>query len=67
MNDTQLLSQISSLPNDLKKEVSDFIEFLKQKSSTKKKLKEREFGHAKGFFKMSPGFDEPLEDFKDYR
>jgi hypothetical protein len=67
MNDTQLLSQISSLPNDLKKEVSDFIEFLKQRSSTKKKLTEREFGHAKGFFKMSSDFDEPLDDFKDYR
>jgi len=50
MNDIQLLSQISSLPHDLKKEVSDFIEFLKQKSSSKSKLKEREFGHAKGFF-----------------
>jgi hypothetical protein len=67
MNDIQLLSEISSLPHDLKKEVSDFIEFLKQKSSTKNKLKEREFGYAKGFFKMSHDFDEPLEDFKDYR
>ena len=67
MNDTQLLSQISSLPDSLKKEVSDFVEFLKQKSMTKNKLKEREFGYAKGFFKMSSDFDEPLEDFKDYR
>jgi hypothetical protein len=50
MNDIQLLSEISSLPPELKKEVSDFIEFLKQKSSTKNKLKEREFGYAKGFF-----------------
>lgn len=67
MNDTQLLSQISSLPDVLKKEVSDFVEFLKQKSSAKSKLKERKFGYAKGFFKMSGDFDEPLEDFKDYR
>lgn len=67
MNDTQLLSQISSLPDSLKKEVSDFVEFLKQKSTTKNKLKERKFGYAKGFFKMSSDFGEPLEDFKDYR
>ena len=31
-----------------------------------KKLKERQFGYAKDFFKMSADFDEPLEDFKDY-
>lgn len=67
MNDIQLLTHISSLPNDLKKEVSDFVEFLKQKSSKESKLKERTFGYAKGFFKMSTDFDEPLEDFKDYR
>ena len=67
MNGTQLLSQISSLPDNLKKEVSDFVEFLKQKSMTKNKSKERKFGYVKGFFKMSSDFDEPLEDFKDYR
>lgn len=66
MTDLQLYSQISSLPADLKKEVSDFVEFLKQKSKANAKPKERKFGYAKGFFKMSPDFDEPLEDFKDY-
>jgi hypothetical protein len=66
MTDLQLYSQISSLPADLKKEVSDFVEFLKQKTKTKAKPKERIFGYAKGYFKMSPDFDEPLEDFKDY-
>jgi len=66
MSDFQLYSQISSLPADLKKEVSDFVAFLKQKSQSKKKIKERQFGYAKGFFKMSNDFDEPLEDFKDY-
>ena len=66
MSDFQLYSQISSLPADLKKEVSDFVAFLKKKSQSKKKIKERQFGYAKGFFKMSNDFDEPLEDFKDY-
>ncbi|GEO05277.1 hypothetical protein AAE02nite_29410 [Adhaeribacter aerolatus] len=66
MTDIQLFSQISSLPPALKKEVSDFVEFLKQKEKSKKKITERQFGYAKGFFKMAPDFDEPLEDFKEY-
>lgn len=66
MNDTQLISQISSLPIDLKKEVSDFVEFLKQRNQKKSNLKERAFGYAKGFIKISDDFDEPLDDFRDY-
>lgn len=67
MTDMQLYTQISSLPADLKKEVSDFVEFLMQKSKANKKIDERQFGYAKDFFKMSPDFDEPLKDFKEYR
>ena len=66
MTDIQLFTQISSLPPDLKKEVTDFVDFLTQKSKSKKKIIERQFGYAKGFFTMCPSFDEPLEDFKDY-
>jgi len=66
MTNVQLFSQISSLPKDLKKEVSDFVAFLKQKSEKGKKIKERQFGYSKDFFKMSDDFDEPLEDFKEY-
>jgi uncharacterized protein DUF2281 len=66
MTDIQLYSQITSLPADLKKEVSDFVEFLKQKTKAKTILKKRQLGAAKGMIKMSPDFDEPLEDFKDY-
>lgn len=66
MTDIQLYSKISSLPTDLKKEVSDFVDFLKQKSKAEKKIQERKFGYAKDFFKMSPDFDEPLDDFKEY-
>ncbi|PSL46047.1 uncharacterized protein DUF2281 [Chitinophaga niastensis] len=67
MTDIQLYTQISSLPADLKKEVKDFVEFLKQKSRSKKNLKERKFGYAKGFFKVSADFDAPIDDFKDYQ
>jgi argonaute-like protein implicated in RNA metabolism and viral defense len=66
MTDFQLQKEINSLPDDLKKEVTDFVAFLKNKSGPAKKIKQRKFGYAKGFFKMSKDFDAPLDDFKDY-
>jgi hypothetical protein len=66
MTDFQLIKEINSLPEELKKEVNDFVEFLKQKTNSKKKLRKRKFGYAKGFFEMSPDFNAPLEDFKEY-
>jgi hypothetical protein len=30
------------------------------------KRRKRQFGSAKGLISMSPDFDEPLEDFKEY-
>jgi hypothetical protein len=59
MTDILLYTQIASLPPELKKEVFDFVEFLRQKSKKKKQIKERQFGYAKGFFTMAPDFDEP--------
>jgi hypothetical protein len=66
MTDVQLYAQISSLPSDLKKEVSDFVGYLKSKRKANIKIKEREFGYAKGKIRMSADFDAPLEDFKEY-
>jgi hypothetical protein len=73
MSDLELYKKISSLPEDLKKQASDFIEFLEarsqqraEKTDTKVGKKRREFGYAKGFFKISSDFDEPLDDFKEY-
>jgi hypothetical protein len=66
MTDLQLYTELSSLPNEMKKEVQDFIEFLKIKSKKQKINKQRQFGSAKGFFIIQENFDEPLEDFKDY-
>jgi hypothetical protein len=66
MTDLRLYSELSSLPADLKKQVQDFIEFLKTKARKQNSNKQRQFGAAKGFFKMHDDFDEPLEDFKDY-
>jgi hypothetical protein len=66
MTDLRLYSELSSLPADLKKQVQDVIEFLKTKARKQNSNKQRQFGAAKGFFKMHDDFDEPLEDFKDY-
>lgn len=66
MSDSQLYTQIASLPADLKKEVADFVGFLLQKQTTRKKHKTRKPGSLKGKIRMSADFDEPLEDFKDY-
>ena len=66
MTDLQLFTELSSLPQELKKEVQDFIQFLKTKTKDGQPVKQRQFGAAKGFFVMHDDFDEPLEDFKDY-
>ena len=63
MTNTTLNLEINSLPKELRDEVADFVEFLKNKSKPKPKLKAREFGFAKGKIFLSPDFDEPLEDF----
>lgn len=66
MEHSQLYNKISSLPDDIKSEVTDFIDFLMAKKRIKAKKKKPEFGCAKGQIYMSPDFDEPLEDFKEY-
>ncbi len=69
MNNEVIYQEFVSLPESLKKEVKDFIDFLKLKYSLKEDKsnnKERVFGISKGKYKLSSDFDEPLDDFKDY-
>ena len=66
MTNTSLKLEINSLPKELRSEVADFVEFLKQKNKTKTKLKSRQFGFAKGKIVLSADFDEPMNEFKDY-
>ena len=71
MSNTILFEKISQLPDHLKVEVLDFVEFLEHKkaSEIEKQVNKRKspiFGYAKGKYIMSPDFDEPLEEFKDY-
>ncbi|MEI6142981.1 MAG: DUF2281 domain-containing protein [Mariniphaga sp.] len=65
MTTTMLFTKINSLPPSLKKEVDDFVEFLKAKKR-KNRIKERKFGCAKGLIVMHDDFDAPLEDFKEF-
>ncbi|WP_373522236.1 DUF2281 domain-containing protein [Aquiflexum sp.] len=65
MNIKSLQAKIENLPPDLQKEVEIFLENLLKKKKDKKKPKPV-FGSAKGEIILSPDFDEPLEDFKEY-
>lgn len=71
-NEQVLLENYQMLSDNLKQEVLDFVEFLKQKQNVKddqpkqNKKRERKFGGAKGMFVITEAFDEPLEDFAEY-
>ncbi len=66
MTNLRLYTELSTLPTNLKKEVQDFIQFLKTKEKKQHPINQRNFGGEKGFFTMHDDFDEPLEDFKEY-
>ncbi len=61
-----LYSKLASLPDHLKSKVGDFIEFLHLKAGKTKNKRKPTFGSGKGMFIIKPGFDEPLDDFKEY-
>jgi hypothetical protein len=66
MNNVSLYNKINSLPENLKREVLDFVEFLQTKNKKVLSKKPRTFGSLKGKIKMAEDFDDPIEDFKDY-
>lgn len=66
MNDTILYSKLSTLPENLKAEVSDFIDSLIAKDKKNSEKKKPIFGSGKGIFVMHDDFDEPLEDYKAF-
>lgn len=67
MTDIDIYIKLTTLPDDLKKEVGNYIDFLKSKTSVKESVKiKRKAGLAKGLVQMKDDFDEPLDDFKDY-
>jgi hypothetical protein len=68
MSDLNLYIKLSTLPNPLKAEVIDYMDFLVSRRLKRKKEFDKHpiAGCMKGTFKMSPDFDEPLDDFKEY-
>ena len=66
MDNSTLYIKLATLPDHLKSEVLDFIDFLATKTSKDQGPKKPVFGSGKGMFVIKPGFDEPLEDFKEY-
>ena len=69
MENVSFYDKFNALPEKLKGEVLNFIEFLLEKNhknKKNKKVKTPKFGSCKGMFEMAPDFDEPLEDFKEY-
>jgi len=69
MNDALLYKKLSVLPESMKSEVSDFIDFLMNKAKKNNASLEKpkpKFGSGKGMFIMKADFDDPLEDFKEY-
>ena len=67
MSNQVLYSKMQLLQSEeLKRDLLLYIEFLLTKQKTENEKRIPVFGSAKGTFKMSPDFDEPLDDFKDY-
>ncbi len=71
MGSDTILRKFESLPEGLRKQAADYIEFLIEKETKKRESKGENrktptFGSAKGMFRMAPDFDEPLDDFKEY-
>jgi hypothetical protein len=74
--DTSILlyNKILQMPEDVKKEVDNFIDFIMSKKGKENKFVETEkdevnkrpFGILKGKIKMADDFDAPMDDFKDY-
>jgi hypothetical protein len=60
--------QLSSLPEDVRKQVLDFIDFLLRRKSdgAGKPRKTPAPGLAKGMVTVPDDFDAPLDDFKEY-
>ena len=61
--------QLSSLPEDVRKQVLDFIELLMKRREDKPvdpQPMKRPIGMFKGKIRMADDFDAPLDDFKDY-
>ena len=60
VNDTKAANLLEDL------QALNVIKIKRKETANQGEKKTPKFGYAKGTFEMSPDFDEPLEDFKDY-
>ena len=61
-----LYTKLQNLPDHLKQEVADFIDFLLAKSKSGFQNYTPHPGTAKGKVRMSADFDAPIDEFKEY-
>ncbi|MEI6488977.1 MAG: DUF2281 domain-containing protein [Bacteroidota bacterium] len=66
MKNTALISKISILPNSIKNELLDYMEFLIKKHKSDKSRKHPKAGCMKGTFELTSDFNAPINDFKEY-
>lgn len=66
MDNVHLYTKLTSLSESMKAEVADFIDFLLTKKNKNDNKPKAKFGSGKGMFKIKPGFDDPIEDLKEY-
>ena len=79
MTELFILQQLQLMPETLKQEVLHYIFYLSirynksmqqhlisQQDTHSAKERKPVFGSAKGKYILSPDFDEPLDDFKEY-
>jgi hypothetical protein len=69
ISDTEIVTAIRQLPEELQQEALHYIAFLATRrniQSANVNPKKRQFGSAKGKYILAPDFDAPLQDFKDY-
>lgn len=66
MKDIEIYSKLVTLPEGLKQEADDFVDFLKSKIEDEYPKQPKKAGLAKGLIKIKEDFDEPLDDFNEY-
>ncbi|MFW5701144.1 MAG: DUF2281 domain-containing protein [Cyclobacteriaceae bacterium] len=68
MSDLNIYIKLSMMPDSLKNEVANYMDYLMSKKIEQKglKMQKPKAGFLKGTFKMSSDFDEPLDDFNEY-
>ena len=66
MNELNIYTKFATLSEEHKKEADNYVDFLLSKQKSKESTKPKKAGLAKGLIKMKEGFDDPLNDFKEY-